>query len=210
VLSNQLDERVLEQIITQIKDEARREEMDADTIIGRLSYGVSTHLVTSAGEPALDIVYKLVGVKKGDKWQPAIKLSETPEKTLNPGSKSVWRLYDQRELATADLLCLADEDPRDQQPLALRHPVTEAKRCRLCQKSLSGMESLLTPVLEDGRLKSTPPDIESIRQQRDRDLERVDAGVKRIINPHVYHISLSEKLWNLKQQLARQAGACVG
>jgi nicotinate phosphoribosyltransferase len=210
VLSNQLDERVLEQIITQIQDEARGEEMDADAIIRRLAYGVGTHLVTSAGAPALDGVYKLVGVKPGDQWQPTIKLSETPEKTLNPGSKSVRRLYDQRGLATADLLCLADEDPRDQDPLVLRHAVTGAIQRRLSQESLSGMESLLVPVLADGRLKTELPDIESIRRQRDRDLERLDAGVKRIINPHIYHVSLSENLWTLKQTLARRAGAHTG
>jgi nicotinate phosphoribosyltransferase len=38
----------------------------------------------------------------------------------------------------------------------------------------------------------------SIRQQ---DLDRLDPGVKRIMNPHIYHVSLTPKLWNLKQDL---------
>jgi nicotinate phosphoribosyltransferase len=25
--------------------------------------------------------------------------------------------------------------------------------------------------------------------------------VRRLINPHIYHVSLSEKLWHLKQEL---------
>lgn len=50
-----------------------------------------------------------MSLKRDDRWIPAIKISETPAKTLNPGHKMVWRLYDKRGLATADLLCLADE-----------------------------------------------------------------------------------------------------
>ena len=29
--------------------------------------------------------------------------------------------------------------------------------------------------------------------------ERLDHGVKRLMTPHIYHVSLSQKLWNLKQ-----------
>jgi nicotinate phosphoribosyltransferase len=36
-------------------------------------------------------------------------------------------------------------------------------------------------------------------------MERLDDGVKRLINPHVYHVSLTEGLWNLKQELIRRA-----
>jgi nicotinate phosphoribosyltransferase len=40
-----------------------------------------------------------------------------------------------------------------------------------------------------------------MRAQRQADLERLDPGVCRIINPHIYHVSLTEKLWHLKQDL---------
>jgi len=205
VLSNQLDEQVIQQIIGQIQEEARRESLDPDQVIGRLSYGVGTHLVTSAGAPALDGVYKLVGIRKQGEWKPAIKLSENPEKIVNPGAKSVWRLYDQRGMASADLICLSDEDPTRRDPLRLRHPVTSSMARTVPKDSLSGMESLLVPVFVEGKLKENLPDIEGIRGQRDRDLDRLDAGVKRIINPHFYHVSLSEELWDLKQELVVRA-----
>jgi nicotinate phosphoribosyltransferase len=32
-------------------------------------------------------------------------------------------------------------------------------------------------------------------------VERLDPGVKRLVNPHIYHVSLTERLWNLKQTL---------
>ena len=53
-LSNQLDELVIWQIITQIQEEAPRYGVDPDHLINRLVYGVGTRLITSAGQPALD------------------------------------------------------------------------------------------------------------------------------------------------------------
>jgi nicotinate phosphoribosyltransferase len=40
-----------------------------------------------------------------------------------------------------------------------------------------------------------------MRQRRQADLERLEPGVRRIINPHVYHVSLTEPVWSLKQEL---------
>src|SRR5690606_13160457 len=106
VLSGDLDELVIWQIITQISEEAARYGVDADQLIGRLVYGVGTRLITSWGEPALGGVYKLTAVRENGHWNSAIKISESPAKTPNPGRKKLWRLYDQRGKATADLQTL--------------------------------------------------------------------------------------------------------
>ncbi len=50
-----------------------------------------------------------------------------------------------------------------------------------------------------------PPSIEEMREQRDADLKRLDPGVKRLMYPHIYHVSLTEKLWDLKQSLILSA-----
>jgi len=200
-LSNNLDELVIWQIITQIQQEAPRYGMDPDKIINRLTYGVGTKLITSAGDPALDGVYKLVAVQNGTEWVPAIKVSESPDKVLNPGQKSVWRLYDKRGKATADLLALEDEDPRTMPRVLLHHPVMDSKWRVVDQKDLSEAEPLLVKVLDEGRLVYDLPTIEDIRRQREEDVERLDAGVKRLLAPHRYHVSLSRRLWDLKQSL---------
>ena len=206
VLSNQLDELVIWQIITQIKEESARDGVDPDALLKRLVYGVGTNLITSEGHPALDGVYKLVSLHDGRVWQPAIKISETPEKTINPGNKRVWRLYDKREKAVADLVALENEDPRVQRQLALRHPTEDTQQRAMHVRDLSQIESLLVDVLQDGRLVYDLPDIETMRRMRNADLAQLDLGVKRLINPHTYHVSLSQTLWQLRADLVARAG----
>ncbi len=201
VLSNQLDELVVWQVITQIEEEAPRYGLDPDSLIKRLVYGVGTKLITSKGDSALDGVYKLVAVRDNADWVPAIKLSETPKKTLNPGNKMAWRIYDKRGYATADLLTINEGDPGEADPLKLRHPSDHAKFRVMKRSEISSTEPLLVKVLDEGRPVYDFPSIEDIRTRRVEDIERLDSGVRRIMNPHIYHVSLSEKLWDIKNAL---------
>ena len=205
VLSNQLDELVIMQIIAQIQDEAAHNGVEADAVINRLVYGVGTNLITSAGDPALDGVYKLVAVQQADRWIPAIKISESPAKTLNPGHKLVWRIYDRRGKATADLLSLDDEDPRTQTDLVLHHPSDHTRFRTLHQTNIEQIEPLLVDVLKEGQLVYDLPSIDTMRACRQADMGKLDSGVRRLLNPHVYHVSLTPRLWDLKQRLIESA-----
>ena len=205
VLSNNLDELVIWQILTQIQEEAPRYGVDADQLMRRLIYGVGTRLIVSEGDPALDGVYKLVAVCERDTWIPAIKISESPEKTPNPGHKRAWRIYDQRGKAIADLLSLEDEQPAEMNPLLIRHPTEPTKFRVLAPEMVSEVEPLLVEVLREGHLMYDLPSIEAIRARRKADVERLDAGVRRLLNPHIYHVSLTERLWKLKQELVEAA-----
>ncbi len=204
-LSNNLDELIIWQILTQIEQEAPRYGVDPDRLIKRLVYGVGTGLITSRGQAALDGVYKLVAICDQGEWRPAIKVSETPEKTLNPGHKHVWRIYDRRGNATADLLSLDDEQPQTMDPLVLRHPIEQAKRRALASAEISEIEPLLVDVWRDGQVVYDVPSIDELRRRRQADVDRLDAGVRRLMNPHIYHVSLTERLWNLKRDLIESA-----
>jgi nicotinate phosphoribosyltransferase len=204
VLSNQLDELVIWQILTQIKEEAPKYGMDPERLMKRLAYGVGTRLIASQGHAALDGVYKLTAVQQdGGQWLPAYKVSESPEKAINPGRKDAWRIYDRRDKATADLLTLHREDPTRQDPLFLQHPIDPDKYRVFGKDEISAVEPLLEDVLHEGKRVSEYRSIEDIRKVRIADLERLDIGVKRLVNPHMYHVSVSKKLWRLKQQLVR-------
>ncbi len=205
VISGDLDELVMWQIITQIAAEAPRYGVDPDHLIGRLVYGIGTRLITSWGEPALGGVYKLVAVQQNGQWNSAIKISDTPAKTPNPGIKQIWRIYDRRDKATADLLCLEDEDPRQESSLVLRHPMDHAKYRTIQRQDISHMEPLLTDVLVEGKLVAELPPLDALRARRSADVEQLDPGIRRLVNPHIYHVSLTAQLWDLKQRLIREA-----
>ncbi len=204
-LSNQLDEMVISQIINQIRDEAWLYSVDAGAVIQRLCFGTGTRLITSSGHSALDGVYKLTAVQNGNEWHPAIKISETSAKTVNPGFKKVWRIYDNRGKSNADLICLQEEAPDEQEELFLHHPVQPQTYRRLRSRDISRMEPLLQDVFYQGRVMETLPSIQELRRKRDQDLDLLDPGVKRLINPHIYHVSLSQRLWELKQDMVQEA-----
>lgn len=216
VLSSDLDELVIWQILTQIAHEAPRYGVDADQLIRRLVYGVGTRLITSWGEPALGGVYKLVNVRSGPArgdsadggaWNSAIKLSETPSKVSNPGSKRVWRIYDRRQKATADLVTLEDEDPTTWREFVMHHPVDHTKKRREPASQVARVEPLHVEVLRRGQLVYDLPTLDAIRQARVQDVEALDPGIRRLVNPHIYHVSLSQKLWDLKEGLIAAARA---
>lgn len=205
VLSNSLDELVIWQILTQIQEEAPRYGVEADHLINRLVYGVGTRLIVSDGDPALGGVYKLVAVCDENVWVPALKISESQSKTPNPGHKLAWRIYDQRGKATADLLSLEDEQPGKDADIVLRHHSRSSKYRTLDAGSVSEVEPLLIDIFKGGKLVADLPPIDELRKRRDADVERLDPGVRRLMNPHIYHVSLTERLWKKKQELVASA-----
>ena len=113
----------------------------------------------------------------------------------------MWRVYDARGNATADLVGLADEAPQEDERLALYHPADSSKRRTLRPEDISKVEPLLVDVLKEGKRVYDLPDIEGMREQRERDVSHLNSGVKRLVNPHIYHVSLTKKLYDLKREL---------
>ena len=119
----------------------------------------------------------------------------------NPGGKRAWRVYDARNHATADLLTLPDETPRAGARLRLHHPSDPVRHRTLAAHEVSRVEPLLETVLDEGRLVYELPDIAAMREVRSHDVAALNSGVRRLVNPHIYHVSLSDELWTLKQEL---------
>ncbi len=200
VLSDNLDELKLIEILEKITELAPRSGLDADKIIKRLSYGVGTHLITSQGASALGGIYKLTAVKKKDQWLPSYKISESPQKIHNPGVKNVWRLYDQKNKAMADMLCLHEENPNEQQSIDL-FEVEGAEKKSINQAELSRIEPLLVNIIRKGKLVYELPTIEEMREVRQMDLDRLETGMKNLIKPDHYPVLLSHKLYELRTNL---------
>lgn len=204
VLSNELDEFTIWQIRTQILEEAPSYDVEPGALLDRLAYGVGTRLITSQGDAALDGVYKLVRIRGDDDWLPAVKLSETPAKVLTPGDKRVWRLYDRRGMATADLVTLADEDPREASRIVAHHPEDPGVHRVLERDAVTEIEPLLAPVFDGGAL-GEPDAIETLQERCRSDLARLYPGVRRVLRPHRYHVSLSRALAELRDATVRRA-----
>ncbi len=198
VLSSSLDEITIWQILNQITIEAPEYGQDPDRVIRRLVYGAGTRMATSEGAPSLDGVYKLVAINDDGDWKPAIKLSDTPAKVVNPGRKTVWRIHSARGPATADLLAQAGEILGD--PLVLHHPSTPGVTRTLTANQIAGREELLEP-FDPWAVVDDHEAVEAARKRRLDDIGRLDVGVRRIVNPHVYHVSLSEGSWQLKHEV---------
>ena len=60
---------------------------------------------------------------------------------------------------------------------------------------------LLVPIFYNGHLVYRVPDIETSRAYCQRQVDALWDEVKRFENPHNYYVDLSQKLWDIKQQL---------
>lgn len=164
------------------------------------SWGVGTNLITSYDCPALGGVYKLVAQEENGKIVPKIKVSENANKVTNPGKKKVLRLYVNGH-ASADLIALDNEEFDSSKPLEIFDPVHTYKRKVLKNYTI---ESLLKPIFVSGKLVYELPKLEDIRERVVYSLGRFSSEIQRPVNPHIYHVDLSQALWNLKQQLLHE------
>lgn len=165
------------------------------------SWGIGTKLITAADCPSLSGVYKLAEID----GRPKLKISNDPWKITNPGYKKIMRFYGKsNNMALADLICLDDEIIDDTKPLTIFHPMHPWKRRTLTDFYTKPM---LAPIFRKGKLVYDKPTIPEIQQHLVEQKNSLWPTFKRMINPHVYHVDLSKKLWDIKQELLNEAGA---
>jgi len=187
--SNSLDEYIIRDLLVQ------GAQIDG--------FGVGERLITSKSEPVFGGVYKLAAVEKEDgSILPKIKISENAAKITTPHFKKVYRLFDNETgKAEADLLTLHDEVIDETQPLEIFDPIETWKR-----KTLTNFTAkpLLEPIFLKGELVYKQPTIEESRAYCATQVDTLWDEVKRFENPHNYYVDLSQKLWDIKQDLLRK------
>lgn len=165
------------------------------------SWGVGTHMVTGGTEASFTGVYKLAARhdRETDKMIPAMKFSDNPAKMTNPGIKNVYRLYDENDMAAADILTLEDEKIDTGKEYHYYHPMIDYRQFMF---SASRVEPLLKQRLSAGkRIQPRLPDSEQLHLSREtmqKQLASFDESYKRILNPHIYKVSMSQNLKDLK------------
>lgn len=201
VLSSDLDELTIWQILTQIDLEARRDGIDPAAIRDRLVYGVGTRLITSAGDSSLGGVYKLIAVGDGnEEWLPALKLSESTLKIPIVGPNRTFRLHDRRGHAVVDLIMRDHEEPFADGEQVVRHPFQSDVSRTLRRDEITRWDELHELVRSDGTRRPERPSIDTLAARRAHDIDLLDAGVRRLVNPHTYHVSVSPALWQRQQE----------
>ena len=189
--SNALDEYIIRDLFLQ------GAQIDA--------FGVGERLITSRSEPVFGGVYKLAAVEDKDgNIIPKIKISENPAKITTPHFKKVYRLFDNEGgKAFADLVTLHDEMVDTSKPLELFDPDATWKRKTFTNFTA---QELLVPIFRGGKLVYPRPSIQEIRAYCARQIELQWDEVKRFENPHNYYVDLSQKLWDIKQELLEEQG----
>ena len=165
------------------------------------SWGVGTRMVTGGTEASFTGVYKLAARhdKSTNTMKPAMKFSDNPAKTTNAGVKNVYRLYDENGMACADILALEDETLETNKEYRYYHPMVDYRQFSF---TASKIEPLLKKRVENGnRLQPRLPEAEQLklsRQTMQNQLATFDESYKRILNPHIYKVSITEELKDLK------------
>lgn len=166
------------------------------------SWGVGTNLVTGGNQSALGGVYKLAAKRRPDgSFQPTIKVSNSYAKTTNPGIKQIYRFYGQDDLAIADLITLDDEKIEPGKDLIFFHPFTDGDLFQLKAGKYSRFEKLLNLVMKDGKVCMEKTELKDIQAYAKESQSHFHRTYKRLINPHIYKVSLSKKLKELKHDL---------
>lgn len=180
-VSNQLDEYIIKSLLEQ--------EAPIDV------FGVGTKLVVGKPDAALDGVYKLTVFEN----EPKIKVSDSLQKITIPGKKQIYRLFDQNDRWIGDMVALHDENPDEIE--WMHHPYEPLQQLYI--KPYRKMP-LMKKVMENGKRlfpKKTIAEIANLTRIR---LQSLPEEYKRFINPHIYKVGLSSKLYRLREDLIKK------
>lgn len=171
------------------------------------SWGVGTHLITSKDWPSFGGVYKLAAImNENGEFVPKIKLSENTEKITNPGNKTIYRVYDKAtNKIKADLICLVDEDIREDEELLLFDPAEPWKKTLLAPGTFT-LREMLVPVFIKGKCVYESPKVMDIREYCKKEQDTLWDETRRLVNPHQIYVDLSAKLYDIKINLLEQMG----
>ena len=164
-------------------------------------YGIGTKLITSYNNASLGGVYKLCALEEKGEIVPKIKVSNSHEKTTNPGVKKIVRIY-KNGMAQADLICLEDEIFDTSKPLTIFHPEQTWKKTTYTDYQV---KELMVPVFKDGKLVYDKPSLKEICNEEDRNIAEFFPEYRRVINTQEYKVDLSQKLWDLKTELLNRS-----
>ena len=166
------------------------------------TFGVGEKLITASSEPVFGGVYKLVAVEDAaGTIIPKIKISENAAKITDPHFKKIFRLYEKGTgKAIADYLTVHDETVDETRELELFDPAETWKRKTVGNFTVREVQA---PIFRHGELVYDVPSLKEVRAYCAAQMDTLWDEVKRFEYPHNYYVDLSQKLWDIKDELLR-------
>lgn len=165
-------------------------------------WGVGTNLITSSDCPAFGGIYKLAAeIGKDGIEIPKIKISDNPEKVTNPGIKKLVRVYDKETgKMIADIIALEHEKFDETKSLVLYETKARWKKIKLKANTYT-LRELLVPVFLNGKLVYDEPETMAIRDYAKKELDTLWEEYKRLVNPQIMQVVLSDELYELREKM---------
>ena len=187
-VSNSLDEYIIRDVI-----------MEGAQID---SFGVGERLITAKSEPVFGGVYKLAALEQDGVIIPKIKISENVEKITNPGFKTLYRLYDRETgKALADVMTVDGEVIPEVDGYEIFDPKAIWKKKKLYNFRA---ENLRVQIFDKGKCVYTCPTVDEVREYCREQMDTLWGETLRFENPQTYYVDLSQKLWNMKNDLIEE------
>ena len=101
-------------------------------------------------------------------------------------------------MAQADLICLEDEIIDTDKPLTIFHPELTYKKTTYTDFEI---RELMVPIFKNGELVYKLPSLKEIGKYADENIAMFFPEYRRVVNTQTFKVDLSQKLWDLKQQL---------
>ena len=166
-------------------------------------FGVGERMITARSEPVFGGVYKLCAVNDDGDWEPRIKISDTIEKTTNPGLKDVYRVYNADGRAVADLITKKGEDPDFTKPVRFVSPERPWKKYTYenCTAKL-----IQKPMILNGERTFEPEEVSVIADRVKHQLRHeIWVEEQRFENPHLHFLDMSPDYYDMKIHMLSRA-----
>jgi nicotinate phosphoribosyltransferase len=135
-------------------------------------FGIGTDLTVSSDVPALDCAYKL------QEYAGLPRRKQSPKKATWPGSKQVWRRFDDYGVMVGDTISLeADEQPG---------------------------KPLIVPVMKDGVRLAASPTLDDIRERAASGLQQLPGALRQLEPGAPYEVTIADRLRELAEAVDRR------
>ena len=147
----------------------------------------------------LGAVYKIAAVEENGTFMPRIKISGNVEKITNPGLKKVYRVYDAKGKARADLIAKAEEEIDMTKEFRFVDPEMPWKNQFFTNCTVKPLQQ---KIFENGKRVYSQPSLKEIRAYVDKQLkEEIWEEEQRFYNPHKHYMDMTPDYYDMKMSL---------